>query len=171
MKQICALCKTGQVVDLESASARNITGGVCASCERSFNTASDPLTLQALADSIEAPILVMRTDPRLVYTANSKALELFEKKPDQVEKHRGGEVFDCVYAFTEAGCGKDAHCGPCKIKNAIVETLSSGRQETSVSTWLEIRKNTGTRTYAVQISTEKIGNMALVRIDHYKEVR
>ena len=168
MKQICILCKTNAVDEPEQTSVRNITGGVCKSCNRSFNTSSTAAILKTLADAIDAPVLVMQAEPRQVYTANRKALELFNKGLDRIEKHRGGQVFDCVYAFTEAGCGKDVHCQQCKIKNAIVETLSTGRPYKDISALLDIKTSTGTSTYTVQISTEKIGDMALVRMDQYK---
>lgn len=169
MKQICTLCKTNEVDEHEQSSARNITVGVCSSCNRIFNTSSSAATLKALSDAIDAPVLVMQAEPRQVYTANSKALELFKKELDRIEKHRGGQVFDCVHAFTEAGCGKDVHCRSCKIKNAIVETLSTGQPCKGVSALLDIRKSTGTSTYTVQLSTEKIGDMALIRIDQYND--
>ena len=140
MKQICTLCKTNAVDAHEQAAVGNITGGVCKTCNRSFNASNSAATLKTLADAIDAPVLVMQAEPRQVYTANRKALELFNKELDRVEKHRGGQVFDCIYAFTEAGCGKDAHCQPCKIKNAIVETLSSGQPHKEVSALLDIKK-------------------------------
>src|SRR5512137_2252868 len=76
-------------------------------------------------EAIDAPILLMQGNPRQVVTANRKALELFGKELHEVERHRGGQVFDCVHSFTEAGCGKDAHCENCQIKNAIVDTLTT----------------------------------------------
>jgi len=165
MKQICTLCRNNAVDENEQSTVRNITNNVCRSCERRFHTTSSAAALKALVDAIDAPVLVMQAEPRLVYTANRKALELFNKGLDQVEQHRGGQVFDCVHAFTKAGCGKDEHCQPCKIKNAIVDTLSTGRPYNNVSTELDIRKSAGTSAFTVQISTEKIGDMALVRMD------
>ncbi len=109
----------------------------------------------------------MQAEPRLVYTANKKALDLFDKELDQAEQRRGGQVFDCVYAFTEAGCGKDAHCETCRIKNAIVETLAAGRAYEGISVVLDTIKAPGRSSYELQITTQKIGDMALVRIDRY----
>jgi dienelactone hydrolase len=42
----------------------------------------------------------MQPDPRQVRTANKKACDLFEKELTQIEGYRGGQVFDCVHAFT-----------------------------------------------------------------------
>lgn len=77
-------------------------------------------------------------------------------------------VFDCLNSFTEAGCGKDPGCENCKIKDAIVDTFVSGNPCAGVSTQLEIKKPDGIVTYAVQVSTEMAGDLALVRIDRYE---
>jgi len=69
-----------------------------------------------LLETIDVPVLLMQGNPRQVVTANQKALALFEKKPKDVEGHRGCQVFDCIHSFTEAGCGKDANCEDCNIK-------------------------------------------------------
>jgi hypothetical protein len=120
-----------------------------------------------LLEAIDAPVLLMQGNPRQVIAANLKALALFEKMPQEVEGHRGGQVFDCVHSFTEAGCGKDANCENCKIKNAIVDTFTSANSHNGVSTELSIKKATGSKTYALQVSTEKLGDLALVRVERY----
>ena len=92
---------------------------------------------------------------------------MFGKELHEVADHRGGQVFDCIHSFTEAGCGKDANCENCKIKNAIVDTFATAHSHNGVSTELPIRKATGIKTCALQVSTEKIGDLALVRVDRY----
>lgn len=126
--------------------------------------------LKRLVDAIDAPLLVMQKEPRQVYTANQKALKLFAKEIGQVEARRGGRVFDCAYAFTKAGCGKDEHCKPCRIKNAIVETLITGNSASGVAV-LTIKKDDGLTPATLQVTSEKIGDMALVRIDRYVKIR
>jgi len=81
-----------------------------------------------------------------------------------VQRCRGGEVFDCLHSFSEAGCGKDAHCESCTIKGAIVDTFTAGQPHRSVCATLQIKKAEGVRPYTLQASTEKTGGMALVRI-------
>jgi transcriptional regulator of aromatic amino acid metabolism len=120
-----------------------------------------------LLESIDAPVLLMQGNPRQVVTANRKALALFKKELQEVENHRGGQVFDCVHSFTEAGCGKDVNCENCKIKNAIVDTFTSANPHNGVSTELPIKKASGTKTYILQVSTEKVGDLALVRVERY----
>jgi transcriptional regulator of aromatic amino acid metabolism len=170
MKQVCIFCKTNTVDDNDRSFERVVTGMTCDSCVRNFHTASGAATLKKLVDAIDAPLLVMQGEPRQVFTANKKALELFSKELDQVEDHRGGQVFNCIHAFSKAGCGKDINCQPCRIKNAIVETLTTDRQCNDISAVLDIKRDAGTNPYVLQISTKKIGSMALVRIHKYGPV-
>jgi hypothetical protein len=146
-----------------------VSGGICDTCAKIFSTTTDAETLKGLIDKINAPILLMQPEPRQVYTANNKALELFAKTLSQIEGHRGGQVFDCIHAFSEAGCGKDKNCENCKIKNAVVETFSTGNSLANVSTDLQIVKNGDTSTCKLQVSTEKVGSLELLRIDQYKQ--
>lgn len=122
---------------------------------------------EAFIDAIDAPVLVMQGNPRQVVTANRRALALFAKPLHEVEGRRGGEVFDCVHAFTEAGCGKDMNCESCAIKAAIVDTFDSATPHDGVSSGLTLRKGDGDRRGVLQVSTEKSGGLVLVRIDRY----
>ncbi len=145
-----------------------ITSGICSECiENIFNQHDDSLI--SFLDNVEAPILLMQTDPRRVRTANKRACDLFEKELSQIEGRRGGRVFDCIHAFTEAGCGKDGNCEDCKIKNSIVETFINEKSFDGVSTVLDVKKNNLIKSYDLQVSTEKVGDLALIRIDKYEE--
>jgi len=157
----CALCG---IPIVPNSVRRNITSAICDSCILQVSGTS---IYSALLEAIDAPILLMEGNPRQVITANQKALTLFDKKSEEVENHRGGQVFNCVHSFTEAGCGKDANCENCKIKNSIVDTFTSSTSHSSISTELLIMKAADTRSYVLQISTEKLGDLALVRVERY----
>ncbi|MBI4793301.1 MAG: hypothetical protein HY789_11405 [Deltaproteobacteria bacterium] len=120
-----------------------------------------------LLEAIDAPVLLMQGNPRQVVAANRKALALFEKEPHEVESHRGGQVFDCVHSFTEAGCGKDVHCENCRIKNAIIDTFTTGNAHNGVAAELPVKKANGIKSCVLQVSTEKVGDLALVRVERY----
>lgn len=128
---------------------------------------ADDLDYSEWIEAIDAPILLLQGNPRQVVTANRRALELFEKELHEVEGHRGGQVFDCVYAFTEDGCGKDSNCEGCKIRDAIIDTFITARQHNGVSTTLQIKKINEIVNFELQVSTEKVGDLALVRIDRF----
>ena len=136
-------------------------------CEKSFQQVPDKLNYSEWIEAVDAPILLMQGNPRKVVTANRRALELFEKELYEVEGHRGGQVFDCVHAFTEDGCGKDSNCEGCKIRDAIIDTFTTAKPHNGVSTSLQIKKANGTMTYVLQVSTEKVGDLALVRIESF----
>lgn len=125
------------------------------------------LQIESLED-IDGPVLLMQGNPRLVLGANKKAQNLFGMAAHEVEGKRGGQVFSCVHSYSEAGCGKDINCEPCKIKGAIVDTLDTGQPHHSVSSVLRIRQAEGERNHVLQISTEKAGEYALVRIERYE---
>lgn len=165
MKQVCNLCKAE--LDDKQSSVFFITNGICSSCRKDFLKNAD--SLREFLDRFEAPILLMQSDPRQVRTANQKACSLFEKELSQIEGCRGGQVLGCVHSCTESGCGLDVNCQDCKIKNAVVETFATGKSFKGVSTSLEIKKNNEINAYVLEISTEKVGDLALVRIDQYKK--
>ncbi|MEW6599661.1 MAG: hypothetical protein AB1499_01690 [Nitrospirota bacterium] len=148
---------------------RFITHDICSQCIDIIFNQQDDLVISFL-DNIEAPILLMQPDPRQVRTANKKACELFNKDLSQIERHRGGQVFDCIHSFTEAGCGIDLNCEECKIRNSVVETFTSGKSFNGVSTVLDIKKNNLIRPYNLQIATEKVRDLALMRIDRYEKL-
>lgn len=151
----------------ETTLGNGITDGICAACSSRI---SSPSNEGELLEAIDAPVLLMQGNPRQVVTANKQALALFGKELPEVEGKRGGQVFDCIHSFTEAGCGKDINCENCKIKNAIVDTFSTGKPHTGVSTSLQIKKASGTGTCVLQVSTEKVGELALVRVERYDQV-
>jgi hypothetical protein len=119
--------------------------------------------------AVEEPVLLMQGNPRQVITANKAALDLFKKTFPEVENHRGGQVFDCLHSFSEAGCGMDANCENCAIKGAIVDTFATGVPHAEVAATLPVRKAGESGYRAVQVSTEKVGDLALVRIERYED--
>ena len=148
------------------SSRGTITNGICESCAGHLPGASSN---SELLEAIDAPVLLMQGNPRQVVTANKRALELFVKELPEVEGHRGGQVFDCVHSFTEAGCGKDRNCDDCMIKKTIIDTFMTSRSFNGVSAYLQVKKVDGIKTFLLQISTEKIGDLALIRINRYEK--
>jgi hypothetical protein len=161
MGQACRYCGSG----LSAGQAGFITGGLCASC--AGDVLSTRQNTQRFVDALGAPVLFMRGDPRLVVTGNQKALDLFGKRLDQIENHRGGQVFDCIHSYSELGCGLDPNCQDCPIKSAIVETFTQKKSSTRIGTMLDIVRGERTTPHYLEVSTEPIGDFALVRIDRY----
>ncbi len=150
-------------------SSRYITGGICRSCLQKLTSRPGEYGTTFLSH-FDSPILLMQPDPRKVCNANRSACDLFGKDLFRIQEHRGGEVFDCVHSFTEEGCGKDMHCEDCRIRNTIVETFTTGKAFNRVAATLEIRKGGEISAYRMVISTEKVGSLALLRIDCFEPV-
>jgi hypothetical protein len=125
-------------------------------------------TVQAIMKSRQMPTLLMQAEPRQVVTANQSACQLFSKDLSEIEGCRGGQVFDCIHSFTEAGCGLDENCEDCKIKNAVVDTFASGNSYANVQTVLDIKKQHEIIPYAMVISTEKTGEFVLITVIKYE---
>ncbi|HWP96944.1 MAG TPA: PAS domain-containing protein [Syntrophomonadaceae bacterium] len=168
-KRLCGWCHTEINVPSEQLSGFIITEGICVLCASKVSKTADIDIIRTFLDTIDAPILLMQSEPRQVYTANRKACELFGKDLSHMEGFRGGQVFDCIQSFTEAGCGKDINCENCKIKGAIVETFTTGNSFENVESPLDIKRGERIIPYLLQISTEKIGDLELLRIDKYKQ--
>lgn len=143
-----------------------ISEGICATCLSQVSGAEAHNVL----DAMDAPILLMQGNPRQVVTANAQALRLFAKQANDVAGHRGGQVFDCAHAFTAAGCGKDENCEHCAIKTAIVDTFATAMPHKAIAATLPVKKANGDGHRALQVSTEKIGDLTLVRIERYEAV-
>jgi hypothetical protein len=159
-----ALCNSCQGSMEAAGPARLISAGICDSCLASLSTANQAKCREIL-QAIDAPILLMQSDPRQVFTANGRALALFGRELAEAEGHRGGEVFGCVHSFTQDGCGKDAHCDDCKIKAAIVSGFAGAA---SAASTLTIRTGGGDLPHTLAISAEKAGGHALVRIERFE---
>ena len=124
----------------------------------------------AIVNSRQLPTLLMQEEPRLVVTANKSAMALFNKSLSEIEGYRGGQVFDCIHAFSEAGCGLDENCEDCKIKGAVMDTFASGKPHDNVETVLNIKKEEETMPYAMIVSTESVGNFVLITVVKYDQV-
>lgn len=152
------------------ASGASITANCQPSLEIQGGKSEDAMFAhRRLLDGIEGPALLLQGNPRVVVSANGSAQELFAKNLQQIEGRRGGQVFDCLHSFSTAGCGLDENCEACTIKGAIVDTLTTGARHAEVTATLPVRKN-GVPGYRVlQVATEKVGDLALVRIARYDE--
>lgn len=164
MNQLCKLCKQ-EMAQPSHVSSHTVTSGICDAC---LSLVLDASTNREILEAIDAPVLLMQGNPRQVITANNKALELFEKELPEVEAHRGGQVFDCVHSFTPAGCGLDANCEHCTIKNAIVDTFVTSTPRRAVAATLQVKKADGLEHRTLQVSTERVGELALVRIERFE---
>jgi PAS domain-containing protein len=164
MKKVCAWCRR----ELESFVAEHeqmypVTHGICDTC------AADLLMqmgrpLQEFLDSLDVPILLIESGP-LICTANRQARKLLDKQLTEIEGRRGGDVIECVHAKLPEGCGNTVHCKSCTIRITVLETFTSGISSVRVPAYPDIQTVSGVKTMRFLITTEKVGNLVLLRIE------
>jgi hypothetical protein len=161
MSAACRYCGSSQIAGQDNF----ITGGVCASCAEDVLSTRE--NTQRFINSLASPIIIMQGDPHLAVTANGKASQLLGKDLSQILGQRSGQVFDCIHSFSDLGCGRDLNCGDCNLVSAVAEALSQKKSSTKVFSLLDVLRQGRSSAYNLEVSTEPIGDLALMRIDQY----
>jgi hypothetical protein len=169
MRRICAWCKKELSPREDRGTEQEITHGICSHCALKF-TSTIPRKLKNLLDLISEPVLMVDS-MGIVKAANESGLKLLGKDLAAIEDLPGGDVLECSYARLPEGCGHTVHCNTCAIRNILMDTLAHGRGYTRVPAFQKIRTPTGERIMRYYISTEKIGEQILLRIDDVEDNR
>jgi PAS domain-containing protein len=141
-----------------------VTHGICPACSDHFFGDVDLPPLRRFLDRLEAPVLLVDGEGA-VLTANRAARELLGKSLPEIEGRRSGEVVECARARLPGGCGRTAHCAACTIRVAVGETFATGVSREGLCV-VEGTAPFGDRTSSVvRISTERVGETVLLRID------
>ena len=167
MRRICAWCKKELSPREDLDTEQEITHGICSLCALKF-TSSVSRKLKDLLDLISEPVLMVDA-MGIVKAANESGLRLLGKDLAAIEGHPGGDVLECSYARTPEGCGRTVHCKTCAVRNILMDTLTHGRGYTRVPAFQKIRTPNGERIMRYYISTEKVGDRILLRIDDVVE--
>lgn len=163
MARICVRCKRTLLPQEENRTERVITQGLCTKCAILL-TQDVPTTVRELLNVISEPLLVL--DSRgVVKTANDCGMKFLGKDLGDIEGCLGGEVLGCAFASLPEGCGKTEHCKTCAIRNIVMDTLTRGEGYSNVPAFQNIRTPHGDRIMRFYVSTEKINDQILLRID------
>ena len=85
--------------------------------------------LKNLFESLPCGVLIMDKERR-VHAVNNTIERTFGVRLSEVVNRRGGEVLNCVNAFTsEHGCGYADECRECKIRQTALEAISGKKTE------------------------------------------
>lgn len=166
MKRVCGWCKIDlgpSVATINESGEFPITHGICGDCTRKV-LAFSAKPLRNFLDQFPKPVFLMDVAGRVV-TGNSAAFSLLQKTPDLVEGELGGDAFDCNYAELPGGCGKTVHCKSCTIRMSITSTFESGKSAIRVPAYPDLHQLTGEDRIRYFITTERIGETVLLRID------
>jgi PAS domain-containing protein len=143
--------------------AQPISHGICEECAEKMLSGTRAKAREFL-DGLDEPVFLADGDGR-VRAANRRACSLVGKEAGDVEDQLGGDVIECVNARLPGGCGRTVHCEACAIRNAVSETIATGRPLTNVPASKDIRTDRGVVQKRLFISTERAGTLVLLRIE------
>jgi len=166
MSRTCAWCKAELPAD-DDVLDRAITRRFCAACREYFSSPRGRISLPQYLNELGAPILVMDDDVR-VLGFNEPARALLGYRVEGCVGRYGGDVLECAYARLPGGCGNTEHCKACAIRRTVTNTYTTGDSKHNVPAYQDIVTPTGTREIRFLISTEKVGNFVLLRIDEIR---
>lgn len=169
MKRVCSFCQ--KLLDgshEHSTDEAPITHGICPQCIDSYFAGSG-LSMKGFLDKLEGEVVLLDSELRPV-EANTAARQ---NLPDTGAIRLGGypgELFGCIYADTTDGCGGDVHCQSCTIRKAVEHTRATGQALTGVQTLAELAHLTGDTRVRFVVSTERVDQRVLLRIDEMLEM-
>ncbi|MBZ0256306.1 PAS domain-containing protein, partial [bacterium] len=141
-----------------------ITHGICDQCSESFSR-GDQENFQSFLDDFHFPVIVVDEDGK-VLGGNCEACNLTGKTLDQFQNQMlAGEAIDCVHSYEPGGCGHTIHCQTCTIRQSINQTFMTGLSLRNVPAYKDIRVGENEQPVRFLITTEKIKDRVLLRID------
>ena len=164
MKRVCAWCRTelGRV-DSQADYENAITHGICENCSTNLLFQMG-VELGEFLDSLKLPVVVVNGTGTIM-TANHHARAMLRKGLSEIAGYKGGEVFECAYARLPEGCGKTMHCSGCTIRRTVMATFGTGRSCLKVPATLNRKNPEDPEKIKMLISTEKLDDLVLLRID------
>jgi hypothetical protein len=164
VKRICAWCKSELPTTNEGAAIDGaITHGICDDCAQALSAAPRKTAGQFL-ESLSEPVFLLGAGGRIV-SANSAARSVVGKELTAIEDRLNGDVFECVNADLPGGCGNTEHCKACIIRNTVNETIATGKGVVRTPAHQDVKTADGVQTKRYLISTERVAEFVLLRID------
>ena len=164
IRQICFCCKAylGSL-EAQGNDEELISHGVCRECFPRLLAGSGQ-QFEELLNSLPAPVFVVGHDGSIV-TANARGQKIVANQLGEIKGSLGGEVFCCKYSELPGGCGQTIHCRSCTIRITVTSTFEDGKPRIRVPAYMDLGDITGLKTIRFLISTEKVDNIVLLRID------
>jgi len=166
MRTVCAWCRKeiqNDDADTVTDDDTPISHGVCPECiPKFFSFMGKPL--RDFLDGFPGPVFLVDAANRVI-TANTNGLSLIHKEPDEIEQKMAGDVFECPHASNAGGCGNSIHCKSCTIRKAVTETMTTGKAHHRLPAYADLHSFTKNRKTKFSISTEKVRDAVLLRID------
>ncbi|MHA1583851.1 MAG: hypothetical protein ACTSVU_08165 [Promethearchaeota archaeon] len=158
----CAWCNKIIREDGSHSEHPLISHGICPDC--AFNLEFNKIPLQEFINSLDPVVIVVDSDVR-IQTANQTALTHLQKPLSQIKDQLGGDIIECAYAVLPGGCGKTEKCSACGIRCSVNQTYSTGEPLNDVKFFQYIEGPEGIQRVTLTLSTKKVGNSVVLRID------
>lgn len=164
IRYLCCECQA-ELRPPEETDAKEelVSHGLCRSCLE-VSMSRFGRSLDEYLNSFAEPVLVVDQTGRII-TINGMGQQVLSKPSDQIEGYLGGQVFGCLYAKEEGGCGETLHCLSCVIRTSVEETHRTGTAHHRVPACQDLDTVAGPRLTRFVISTEKIEDVVLLRVD------
>lgn len=142
--------------------------GLCAACANVL-VPDTGQTLEGFLDSLECPVVAV-DGSGCVREANWQARALMGQDFATFHGWRGGRFFQCVHASEPGGCGHTPDCAGCEVRRAILTTYRTGEGVSGEPASLTQWDDDGPHEYIYRISTQRIRDFVLLRIDDVRVV-
>ncbi|WMW25481.1 PAS domain-containing sensor histidine kinase [Methanolobus sediminis] len=88
------------------------------------NMSNDMVLFKTIFDNAPFIMIVVNPEGKIENINNTTSEVLGIKKEDSLGL-LGGELFSCINSFEDAGCGKNANCKYCPVRNAVMHTFQT----------------------------------------------
>ncbi len=167
MRRVCSWCNSEMdPIPSSLVDPRGITHGICEDCSRRL-IRPESHTIQEFLEKLPFPVMVVDDDV-VVLAANKLALTLLGKSEYEVVDKLGGVVVECAYSEQPGGCGKTSFCRGCQLRESVTRTYISGRSLKGIEATLTTMMDDTLVDVMHHITTEKMGDLVLVRLDDLK---
>ena len=163
MNYVCAWCRNPLSID-DMKPDDIVSHCFCPGCREKLDPGRDPVSFQDYLNGMTVPVLLLDADVGIV-TANRAACEDLGIDPGSVEGRLGGDAIECINARLPGGCGKTVHCRTCAIRNTVTDTYRTSESHYGVPAHADCGTPEGVRKTRFLISTEKLGNLVVLRIE------
>ena len=161
IRVVCCYCK--KQVKTKPSDTDAVSHGVCDQClPLMVRELGQPM--QEYLDELRPPVLVVQDNARVI-AANAAARKMLTKEQLEICGELAGEVIGCMHAREPGGCGQTVHCKGCAVRRSVAHTHATGEALYGVHAYQDILTPNGIRTAWFELTTERAGDLVLLRID------
>ena len=141
-----------------------VSHGLCEDCLARMRVEGE---FTGLLNELAVPILVTNHE-MLVLGANPAAENFIGKPVGEMKNRLAGPAVDCFFASVNGGCGTNAECRLCVLRNTVDATHTDGQPRYGVYSRHEILTGEYSRPAQLRFSTTKLKSLILLLIEEVR---